>query len=101
MSEIKINYDQTYASAKKIKTAAAQCSELAQQCMSTVQHIPECMAGNTADALAEALNAWAGEMQNIQNGLNHVGEKIIRVTDSIREAERRTAAAAKKGGGFR
>lgn len=99
MSEIRINYDQTYASAKKIKALANSCAELAGKCQTTIQSIPESMEGDTADALSEALQAWEADMKLIQAGLNEVSQKIIRVADSMKVAEKRVSNDAKRGGG--
>ncbi len=92
---ISVNYDRAYAEAKRLRTAAEECENIVRQSKQNLADIHMYWEGAAANEFIVVNENWCREMQSIITELNEVSRLIQKVTDDIREADTRAAAAAK------
>ena len=95
MSTISINYNKAYAEANRLKTAANECDTIISQNQRALADIASYWEGAAANEFFAANEKWRKEMQAIKAELTSIGNSIKKVTDDIKEADERAAAAVK------
>jgi WXG100 family type VII secretion target len=96
LSLISINYNNAYIEANRLQNAASECDNLITQSQRAIADISAYWEGAAARAYVSAQEEWWREMLSIRTELNAISILIRAVTDAIREADERAAAAAKK-----
>ncbi len=99
---IKVNYEQTRAAARKLNSAASECSRMANKVNQINSIIPACWEGSAASTFSAELTEWVRETSAIQSELVSLASDIIRIAREFEDAEARLAAETNSlgGGGF-
>ena len=95
MSTISINYDRAYREANRLKTTASECDTIISQSRQALADLNLYWEGAAATEFLAVNEKWRKEMESIKTELTTISNLIKKVTDDIREADRRAAAAVR------
>jgi WXG100 family type VII secretion target len=92
---ITIDYNKAYNEANRLQTAANECANMILAHKRALADLRSYWEGASADAFVKAGEDWNKEMDSVKSELFDLSNTIKAVTDAIKEADRRAAAAAK------